>query len=162
MWRHFSENTQSITSKLEQGIVEWSQKTVLLKNSTSRSHYNSLVMQTPIGQAKKAIKDWERVSKKAQLKRSPFRIFYEPEENLLQNSNCNIYDDIDLVQELQKIYEQNIETEDKEFLVSDTMKYIENRNASKTKKDVDRKASKNRKIRYNVHPKLLNFMPCST
>jgi hypothetical protein len=24
---------------------------------------------------------------------------------------------------------------------------------------VDRKASKNRKIRFNVHPKLLNFMP---
>ena len=40
------------------------------------------------------------------------------------------------------------------------MKYIENRNESKLKKDVDRKASKNRKIRYNVHPKLLNFMPC--
>jgi hypothetical protein len=24
---------------------------------------------------------------------------------------------------------------------------------------VDRKASKNRKLRFNIHPKLLNFMP---
>ena len=30
--------------------------------------------------------------------------------------------------------------------------------ASKTKKDVDRKASKNRKIRYVVHDKILNFL----
>jgi len=26
-------------------------------------------------------------------------------------------------------------------------------------KDVDRKASKNRKVRYSIHAKLLNFMP---
>lgn len=40
------------------------------------------------------------------------------------------------------------------------MKYLQNRSLTKPKKDVDRKASKNRKIRYNIHPKLLNFMPC--
>lgn len=39
-------------------------------------------MQTPVGQAKKAVEDWEKVSKKCQMKRSPFRILFEPEENL--------------------------------------------------------------------------------
>lgn len=81
-------------------------------------------MQTPVGQAKKAINDWDRVCKKVQLKRSPFRILLEGEENLSENSNPNIYDDLDLIQELQKIYEHNIEAEDKEFLISDTMRYI--------------------------------------
>lgn len=41
------------------------------------------------------------------------------------------------------------------------MKYLERKNGEeKIRKDVDRKASKNRKIRFNVHPKLLNFVPC--
>lgn len=44
------------------------------------------------------------------------------------------------------------------------MKYLKNKQANqlaheKKQKDVDRKASKNRKIRFNVHTKLLNFMP---
>lgn len=44
------------------------------------------------------------------------------------------------------------------------MKYLKNKQANqlsieKKQKDVDRKASKNRKIRFNVHSKLLNFMP---
>lgn len=44
------------------------------------------------------------------------------------------------------------------------MKYLKNKQANqlnhdRKQKDVDRKASKNRKIRFNVHTKLLNFMP---
>lgn len=62
---------------MEDQIVNWSQRTILLKNSTSKSQYNSLLMQTPVGQAKKVITDWEKVSKKCQMKRSPFKIFFE-------------------------------------------------------------------------------------
>lgn len=43
------------------------------------------------------------------------------------------------------------------------MKYLERRNmGDKEKKDIDRKASKNRKVRYNVHAKLLNFLACQS
>lgn len=62
---------------MEDQIVNWSQRTILLKNSTSKSQYNSLLMQTPVGQAKKVITDWEKVSKKCQMKRSPFKILFE-------------------------------------------------------------------------------------
>lgn len=51
--------------------------------------------------------------------------------------------------------------DDNEFRVGDTRRYLkerDQRNQSK-EKEVDRKASKNRKIRFNVHPKLMNFMP---
>lgn len=44
--------------------------------------------------------------------------------------------------------------------MNDTLLYLKNREARGQKtKEVDRKASKNRKLRFNVHPKLLNFMP---
>ena len=96
---------------MEQEIISWSQRTNLLRNTSqhNRSQYNSLLMQTPIGQAEKVIKDWDRVSKKCQQKRAPFRIFFEPENNIQETHNPQIYDDLDLMQEVQKIYEQEIE-----------------------------------------------------
>lgn len=53
------------------------------------------------------------------------------------------------------------EVEDEnDFRISDTLRYLKNREARGEKtKEVDRKASKNRKLRFNVHAKLLNFMP---
>lgn len=81
-------------------------------------------------------------------------------------SDPQIYDDYDFFIELEKYYLEKLdgENEDGEFLQSATLKYLKNRQANqlqheKKQKDVDRKASKNRKIRYNVHAKLLNFMP---
>ena len=55
-------------------------------------------MQTPIGQANKVIKDWDRVSKKCQQKRGPLRILFEGEENLHETHDPQIYDDLDLMQ----------------------------------------------------------------
>ncbi len=50
--------------------------------------------------------------------------------------------------------------EEKDFRISDTLHYLKNREGKGDKrKEVDRKASKNRKIRYDVHAKLLNFIP---
>ena len=50
--------------------------------------------------------------------------------------------------------------EDNQFRMSDTLRYLKNRSErGERRKDVDRKASKNRKLRYQVHHKLLNFMP---
>lgn len=39
-----------------------------------------------------------------------------------------------------------------------TRTYLANRSQVKVRKEVDRKASKGRKIRYKVHEKLVNFM----
>lgn len=89
---------------MEEEVINWSQRTTLLRNSTSKSQYNSLLMQTPIGQAKKAVEDWEKVSKKCQLKRTPMRILFEGEENLRENTHPSIYDDQDLLQEVQKTF----------------------------------------------------------
>jgi protein AATF/BFR2 len=91
---------------------------------------------------------------------------FESEENIHELSDPEIYDDYDLFIELEKYYLErlNDDNEDGEFLQSATMKYLKNKQANqmthdKKQKEVDRKASKNRKIRFNVHTKLLNFMP---
>jgi protein AATF/BFR2 len=116
-------------------------------------------MQTPIGQANKVIEDWAKVSKKCQQKRHPIRILFEAEDSLSLPTDINIYDDPDLLQEIQKVYEQDLDRENNDFLVNDTLQYLENRHKAKANKNVDRRASKNRKIRYHVHPQLLNFVP---
>jgi protein AATF/BFR2 len=55
------------------------------------------------------------------------------------------------------------EVEDEnDFRISDTLRYLKNRESRGEKKEVDRKASKNRKLRFNVHAKLLNFMPAQS
>ena len=74
-----------------------------------------------------------------------------------------IYNDIDFYNFLLKEFllnnEKDISTDqlDKDNRYDLTMKYILNRK-SKVKKNVDTKASKNRKIRYDKHEKIINFM----
>ena len=74
-----------------------------------------------------------------------------------------IYNDIDFYNFLLKAFllnnEKDIENDklDSENRYDLTMKYILNRKA-KMKKNVDTKASKNRKIRYDKHEKIINFM----
>lgn len=120
------------------------------------------MMQTPVGQAKKVVAGWERVAAKAQAKRATFRILFEEEENVKVPTDKQIFDDFDLFTELERIYIAEVE-DDNDFRISDTLRYLRNREARGEKlKQVDRKASKNRKIRFNVHPKLLNFMPSKT
>ena len=74
-----------------------------------------------------------------------------------------IYNDIDFYNFLLKEFllnnEKDIENDklDSENRYDLTMKYILNKKA-KVKKNVDTKASKNRKIRYDKHEKIINFM----
>jgi len=54
--------------------VKWSQKTNLI--NISSSHYTSLLMQTPVGQAKKILSNWDRVKNKCQQKRGIFKVLF--------------------------------------------------------------------------------------
>ena len=61
-------------------------------------------------------------------------MLFETEQNLRQTSDKNIYDDLDLLQEVQKTYEQELEKDDKDFLIKDTLKYLESKSRTKTSK----------------------------
>ncbi len=57
-------------------------------------------MQTPVGQAKKVLSNWDRVKAKCQQKRGTFRILFQDDENIRASSDPQIFDDHELFTEL--------------------------------------------------------------
>ena len=53
-------------------------------------------MQTPVGQAKKIMSNWNRVKGKCQQKRGIFKILFEDEENVREMADPEIFDDFEL------------------------------------------------------------------
>ena len=68
------------------------------------------------------------------------------------------YDDSDLYQLLLRDLIESGSTQGSDALALQTQLRVARRKASKASKNVDTKASKGRKIRYDVQPKLVNFM----
>lgn len=81
-------------------MIKWSNKTSLI--NVSSSHYSSLLMQTPVGQAKKILSNWDRVKSKCQQKRNTFRILFQDEENVRNSTDPQIFDDFELFTELER------------------------------------------------------------
>jgi len=107
-----------------------------------------------------------------------YRVLGTPAENMHQDRDPNIFNDYDFYQILLSDYLQanddaNVNSEENSQEEDDEKHYLGNADLSLTrkalakkramkpapKKDVDRRASKNRKIKYVVHDKILNFMP---
>jgi len=89
------------------------------------------------------------------MKDRNYRILGEELSDLEKRHNVDLYNDAVFYQEVMKEY-----LEKEEDLVESSLRSIRLRKARKSEKKegIDRKASKNRKIRYNVHDKLVNFM----
>ena len=78
--------------------------------------------------------------------------------DISQEYNNEIFDDSDFYSQLLKDF-ISLSTVDVTDPMALSKAYLARRDATvKHRKKVDRKASKNRKLRYNVHEKLLNFM----
>ena len=80
-----------ISRNTEKELIKWSHKTNLI--NVSSSHYSSMLMQTPIGQAKKIVSNWDRVKAKCQHKRGTFRILCKEEANVRETADPQIFDD---------------------------------------------------------------------
>ena len=119
-----------------------------------------------------------KMLEKTQLKRDAYKVFGRSHDNLTADRDENIYNDYDFYQALLKDFLAN---NDSQYVPQDnqpggeddiyldgadlglTQKFLAKRQKLKEiqankKKEVDRKASKNRKIRYIVHEKIVNFM----
>lgn len=81
--------------------MKWSQKTNLVSQNLKKQGFSQL-LQTPVGQAQKALKQAERLIIKSQLKREKFRILGRAQSNLAEETDVNIYDDTDYYHELLK------------------------------------------------------------
>jgi len=123
------------------------------------------IFQTPAQQTTKAMEDYDRLIKRTQLRDLSAKPLFESNDTAA-NHDEEIYNDeefyITLFREMlqkQAHNEAQQTNENGEFLEDNTRLYLKNRQLrSKPKKDVDRRASKNRKLRFDVHPKLMNFM----
>lgn len=103
-------------SQVEDDVIKWSQKTHLAaqNNQVLKRTNMGMLMQTPIGQVQKALKDYEKLLEKSRLKRDAFRILGRSQENLAQMQDEGIYDDMDLYTQLVKeeIVAENIGEDD--------------------------------------------------
>ena len=89
--KQFSHQQEEVVRGAEKELIKWSNKTSLI--NVSSSHYSSLLMQTPVGQTKKILSNWDRVKSKCQQKRGTFRVLFQDEENVRNSTDPQIFDD---------------------------------------------------------------------
>ncbi|XP_076320482.1 protein AATF-like isoform X2 [Tachypleus tridentatus] len=166
---------KSFTNFRNATIHKWNEKTKLVTGKASRKNFSAFE-QSALKQIEQILMDKERLIKRTQLKRSVYKVLGKPEvevskevevseqENLpkqeehLKEYDSEIYDDDDFYHQLLRelIERKTVDVNDPIALSRHWLEIQKLR--SKIKRKVDTKASKGRKVRYDVHPKLVNFM----
>ncbi|XP_052801030.1 protein AATF-like [Mya arenaria] len=159
-------------------IQKWYDKTRLASGKVKGKSFSAFD-QSALVQINQILGDKDRLVRRSQLKRSAYRVLgmvpkpQQPEitpteemedEPVLPSADeekdydVEIFDDDDFYhQMLRELIEKK--TTDVNDPVALSRQWLEiQRLRSKNKKKVDTKASKGRKVRYNVHKKLVNFM----
>eukprot|EP00058_Branchiostoma_floridae_P008345 XP_002593833.1 hypothetical protein BRAFLDRAFT_214862 [Branchiostoma floridae] len=169
-----------LTQKFNLSTIEkWSEKTKLASgkyNSKAFSSFNKSVSE----QIDQILGDQDRLVKRTQLKRSSYKVLgrgadkVKAEEQVrdrevdgedlpakfdphLKEYDEEIFDDDDFYHQLlRELIEKKTTTDDPTELTKQWLEVQKLR--KKVRKKVDTRASKGRKIRYDVHRKLVNFM----
>ncbi|XP_078039934.1 apoptosis antagonizing transcription factor [Augochlora pura] len=140
-------------------IQKWNEKTKLVSGKLNKD-----TNQTTLKQIEFALSDKKKLQKRTQLKRSEYKIIGkvdsvdDNEGRRVQEYDPEIYDDDDFYHQLLRdlIEHKSADVTDPIQL---SKQWIQLQNMrSKMKRKVDTRATKGRKIRYNVHNKLVNFM----
>ncbi|KAL3841684.1 hypothetical protein ACJMK2_019794 [Sinanodonta woodiana] len=154
-------------------IQKWNDKTRLAGGKIKGKSFSAFE-QSALAQIKQILSDKERLIRRTQLKRSVYQVVGQPEKleedkdkecedpslskDNLQDYDPEIFDDDDFYHQLLRelIERKTSEISDPIALSRQWLEIQKLR--KKVKKNVDTKASKGRKIRYDVHKKLINFM----
>ncbi|XP_013414471.1 protein AATF [Lingula anatina] len=152
-------------------IQKWNDKTKLAAGKVSSKSFSAFDQST-LKQIEQVLSDRERLLRRTQLKRSSYRVLGKekededrteaheqlPNRDHLKDYDEEIFDDDDFYHQLlRELIERK--TSDLTDPVAITRQWLEiQKLRSKSKKKVDTKASKGRKIRYNILNKLVNFM----
>nr|XP_002128895.1 protein AATF [Ciona intestinalis] len=145
----------------------WYDKTRVSSHKLDKS-FNKFERST-VSQIDHVLSDRSRLIKRTRLKRSAYHVLGNIEnENQSENNQLNsideeIFDDDDFYHQLlQKLIEQKSSSVVQDGIadsVEMTRQFLKlQRLRTKAKKTVDTKASKGRKVRYHIHPKLASFM----
>ncbi|GFU47136.1 protein AATF [Nephila pilipes] len=152
-------------------IKKWDEKTKLSSGKAQKSF--SAFDNSALKQIEQNLQDKSRLIKRTQLKRSAYRILGKPESACIKNAEDNEEMSVSKQDMLLKDYDPEI-FDDDDFYRQILKDVIEGKSfgvdaaairkqmdiqkiRNKMKRKVDTKASKGRKLRYDVHPKIINF-----
>ncbi|XP_050451004.1 protein AATF [Cataglyphis hispanica] len=152
------ENHDSYKEYRDSVIKKWNDKTRIATGSSKS------LGQTTLKQIEFAMSDISKLRKKTQLKRSEYNIVGKSlltEDNdgrRIQEYDAEIYDDDDFYHQLLRDLIE-YKSSDVTDPVQLSKQWIQLQNMrKKMKMKIDTRATKGRKVRYNVHNKLVNFM----
>ncbi|ESP02542.1 hypothetical protein LOTGIDRAFT_138224, partial [Lottia gigantea] len=175
------EDDEEITSDEEDGgenkttpqtINKWNSKTQLVSGKIKSKGFSAF-NQSALKQIDQILSDKDRLIKRTQLKRNDYRVMgttqeEKPEEELpndevrikqtVNDYDVEIFDDSDFYHHMLREFIDRKSSEIDDPLALGRQWLEVQKSRTKVKRNVDTKASKGRKLRYNVHPKLVNFM----
>jgi len=153
LWSHMKTQEDGSTERRKAVLLKWSAKASGVSNEQSRSRLNtSARVSTIIDVIEEQLSNTDRLLKRAHTPRScaPLQVSQKVSED------DRIYDDADFYGLMLK--ELLSQKSADSVTASNIDVNFQMRREAKTKKPVDTKASKGRKLRYTVHEKLQNFM----
>ncbi|XP_066930083.1 protein AATF-like [Clytia hemisphaerica] len=150
-------------------ILKWYDKTRLMTGKMNKGF--SAFETSTLQQIKQVLSDKNRLMKRCQLKRTQYKILGKSEEEAnpaeevdshLTNYDAEIFDDSDFYHEmLKELIERksNLTNGNEDDPIASGRRWLElQKLRTKTKRKVDTRASKGRKVRYDIHSKLVSFM----
>ncbi|GAB0095028.1 hypothetical protein DMENIID0001_103560 [Sergentomyia squamirostris] len=151
-----SKTTNDSFRKLYRSTIDkWSEKVIQGKGKEKISSTSGSIL----SEIDKKLAERENLIRKSQICRGNYELFHESQGEIDEDSgrkiSGEIYDDTDFYHE---ILSELIEAKSMGNLDSVAAAAVQRKSHNSTKKVVDTKASKGRRIRYVVHKKMVNFM----
>ncbi|KAL6560483.1 hypothetical protein OROGR_004042 [Orobanche gracilis] len=160
-WLQISQMQSRMAVFRNKSIDKWQRKTQVITGAAAIKDKLHAFNQSVSEQVASYMRDPSKMIKGMQQNRSAIAVFgnvLDSTETIKQEENYadgdpELLDDSDFYQQLLKEFFETIDPSS-----SETAFYALKRLQTKKRKIVDRRASKSRKIRYNVHEKIVNFM----
>ncbi|KAI4354723.1 hypothetical protein L6164_003569 [Bauhinia variegata] len=156
-WSKISQMHKRMAAFRDKSINKWQRMTQVTTGAAAIKGKLHAFNQDISEQVATYMRDPSRMIKQMQLRRSDINIFGSaPEVNATakeEDGDPELLDDSEFYQQLLKEFFETVDPHS-----SETAFYALKRLKPKKRKIVDRRASKSRKIRYNVHEKIVNFM----
>ncbi|KAK6121558.1 hypothetical protein DH2020_044696 [Rehmannia glutinosa] len=150
-WLQISQMQSRMASFRNKSIDKWQRKTQVTTGAAAIKDKLHAFNQSISEQVAAYMRDPSKMIKGMQQNRSAVAVFGNVGD--LCKWRPELLDDSDFYQQLLKEFFETIDPSS-----SETVFYALKRLQTKKRKIVDRRASKSRKIRYNVHEKIVNFM----
>lgn len=174
MLEQIDKNYEKMIPSCEELIQKWHSRTQvntsILNEKLSKKNVALSALQQPIlTQVYKTLENKQFIETRTHLKRDVYRVLGKPIETLEEKLDFQIYDDKDFYQSIIKEFLNNsldsidpVNLDDQNVSISLTQEYLRKREKLKKSLDVKKKKSnkisKDKKLKYIIHDKLISFM----